>query len=225
MTSPMDLPLFGKVKLTETKKSELLDLWEKVLKLNNIVIKENAKVESISKLGDHFKVNVANGEEFVTKSVLLAIGRRGTPRKLNVPGEDQEKVAYRMLEPEQISDKNILVVGGGDSAIEAALQLSEQNKVVLSYRGENFQRIKPKNSEKIKRAREDNQVDVRFNSNVVVIGKESVTLSLPDEEVLTMDNDLVYIFAGGELPTQFLQKAGVEITTRFGHTLLKHEKK
>jgi thioredoxin reductase/Pyruvate/2-oxoacid:ferredoxin oxidoreductase delta subunit len=225
MTSPMDLPLFGKVKLTETKKSELLDLWEKVLKLNNIVIKENAKVESISKLGEHFKVNVANGEEFVTKSVLLAIGRRGTPRKLNVAGEDQEKVAYRMLEPEQISGKNILVVGGGDSAIEAALSLSEQNKVVLSYRGENFQRIKPKNSEKIKRAREDNQVDVRFNSNVVVIGKESVTLSLPDEEVLTMDNDLVYIFAGGELPTQFLQKAGVEITTRFGHTLLKHEKK
>lgn len=225
MTSPMDLPLFGKVKLTETKKSELLSLWEKVLKQNDITIQENTKVESISKTGEHFKVLVQNGDEYIGKSVLLAIGRRGTPRKLNVPGEQLEKVAYRMLEPENIIDKKVLVVGGGDSAIEAALALANQNKVVLSYRGDSFGRIKIKNSEKIQKAIEDKTIDVKFNTNVVNIGTENISLSLPGGETLIIPNDLVYIFAGGELPTQFLQKAGIEITTRFGHTVLKHDKK
>jgi len=221
----MDLPLFGKVKLIETKKSELLGLWHKVLTANNLSIKENSKVESISKTGEYFRVLVQGGEEYIAKSVLLAIGRRGSPRKLNVAGEQLEKVAYRLLEPENIIDKNILVVGGGDSAIEAALALADHNKVVLSYRGEAFQRIKPKNSEKINKASADDLIDVRLNSNVMVIGQESITLSLPDNEVITINNDLVYIFAGGELPTQFLQKAGIAITTRFGHAILKHEKK
>lgn len=224
MTSPMDLPLFGKVKLTETKKSELLGLWQKVLGANNITIKEHSRVESISKEGDYFKVLVQTGEAYSSKSVLLAIGRRGTPRKLNVPGEGLEKVAYRLLEPELIEGKNVIVAGGGDSAIEAALSLAEQNNVVLTYRGEAFQRIKVKNSEKINKAIADQKIDVRFNSNILKIEEETVTLILPEDKTETLANDLVYIFAGGELPTQFLQKAGIMITTRFGHTLLKHNK-
>ncbi len=225
MTSPMDLPLFGKVKLTETKKSELLGLWVRVLAANNLVIKENTKVEAITKSGEYFKVLVQNGEEYIAKSVLLAIGRRGSPRKLNVPGEQLEKVAYRLLEPENIEGKNILIVGGGDSAIESALALADHNKVLLSYRGEAFQRIKPKNNEKINKAIADGLIDVRFNTNVVKIDEENIILASPDNEEAKIKNDLVYIFAGGELPTQFLQKAGIGITTRFGHTLLKHERK
>jgi thioredoxin reductase/Pyruvate/2-oxoacid:ferredoxin oxidoreductase delta subunit len=225
MTSPMDLPLFGKVKLTETKKSELLSLWEKVLNTNNLKIKENAKVEAISKSGDGFKVRLQSGEELISKAILLAIGRRGTPRKLNVPGEEKEKVAYRLLEPENISGQNILVVGGGDSAIEAALSLADANKVILSYRGDAFQRIKPKNGERIQQAVAESKVEINFNSNVLNIGDENVTLAVGSDQTRTIQNDLVYIFAGGELPTQFLQKAGIEITTRFGHAMLKHEKK
>ncbi|HJW29821.1 MAG TPA: NAD(P)-binding domain-containing protein, partial [Saprospiraceae bacterium] len=200
MTAPMDLPLFGKVKLTETKKTELLDLWKKVLSSNNITIKENAKVEGIAKSGDQFKVTLQNGEELVSKSVLLAIGRRGTPRKLNVPGEELEKVAYRLLEPEYITNQTILVVGGGDSAIEAALSLKEHNKVTLSYRSEAFQRIKPKNNDKIQKAIQDGSIDVKFNSNVISIEKNKVVLALHSGERATLPNDLVYIFAGGELP-------------------------
>jgi len=225
MTSPMDLPLFGKIKLTETKKTELLSLWEKALSTHHIKIKENAKVEAISKSGDNFKVQLQNGEELIGKAVLLAIGRRGTPRKLNVPGENREKVAYRLLEPEQISGKNILVVGGGDSAIESALLLADNNNVILSYRGEAFQRIKAKNSERLQQAVAEGKVDVKFNSNVLSIEEESISISTPEEQTVILKNDLVYIFAGGELPTQFLQKAGIEITTRFGHTMLKHNKK
>lgn len=225
MTSPMDLPLHGKVKLTETKKSELLDLWEKVLNANNISIKENCKVEAITKEGENFKIRLSNGTDYLGRTVLLAIGRRGSPRKLNVPGENFEKVAYRLLEPENIEGKNILVVGGGDSAIESALALALQNNVLLSYRGETFQRIKPKNSVKIKEAIDSGLVDVRFGSNVKDIGEHTVRLLLSDGNVEVLENDLVYIFAGGELPTQFLQKAGVSITTRFGHPVLKHAKR
>lgn len=225
MTSPMDLPLHGKVKFTETNKSQLLRLWEEVLGKHQIKIRENSKVEAILQADGFFKVRNIHGEEFPTKTVLLAIGRRGSPRKLNVPGEDTEKVAYRLLEPENITDKNVLVVGGGDSAIEAALSLIEENKVILSYRGEAFGRIKPKNSEKIKQAIADNLVQVYFNSNVQEIRKEDVILSTQAQGDLTLKNDLVYIFAGGELPTEFLQKAGIEITKRFGYTLLKHEKR
>ncbi len=124
MTSPMDLPLYGKVKLTDTTKDELLELWNKVISEHDLKITENTKVESIVPLEDStFKVRTASGSEYITQNVVLAIGRRGTPRKLNIPGEDLQKVAYRLIEPERKSQQNILVVGGGDSAIESALLL------------------------------------------------------------------------------------------------------
>ena len=134
-----------------------------------------------------------------------------------------EKVAYRLLEPEQILNENIVVVGGGDSAVEAAMLLAEQNNVTLSYRKEAFQRIKPKNSERIKEAMSQGKVDVQFNSNLEIIEKDEVTISLGNEAVKnSLRNDRVYIFAGGELPTQFLNKIGIQITKKFGEALLKH---
>ena len=221
MTAPMQLPLHGKVKLYDTSKSELLDLWKKVLSENNISIKENTKVDKITYESNCFKLSTNGGDQFLSKNILLAIGRRGSPRKLGIPGEISESVAYRLLEPENINDKNIVVVGGGDSAIEAALSLAEQNKVILSYRGEGFNRIKPKNREKLNYATDKNLLGVKFKSNLTSIGKKLVKMSIGEEEI-DINNDLVYIFAGGELPTQFLQKAGVEISKRFGHTLKKH---
>ena len=223
MTAPMDLPLYGKIKLYDTTKQELIDLWEKALTQNNISIQEKTKVEEIVPENGHFKVKTLRGKEYKTKYVLLAIGRRGSPRKLNIPGEMTEKVAYKLLEPERISDKKIVVVGGGDSAVEAALSLSQQNNVVLSYRKDKFSRIKPKNREKILKAIEGGGVDVRYNTNLVEIQKDKTILSTQNQgERLSLENDLVYIFAGGELPTQFLQKAGVKITKRFGYTMKKY---
>jgi len=221
MTSPMHLPLYGKVHLHNTSKSELLELWRKVLSENNISIKEKTKVDMISYKNDHFKLKTNTNEEFKAKKILLAIGRRGSPRKLNISGEDTEKVAYRLLEPENIQNKKIVVVGGGDSAIEAALSLAEQNKVILSYRSESFNRIKPKNREKMNKAAEKGMLKIKYKSNLIAVEKEHVTLAIENEK-LNIKNDLVYIFAGGELPTQFLQKAGVMITKRFGYTLKKH---
>jgi len=223
MTSPMDLPLYGKIKLFETSKSELLDLWNSVFKKNNIVIQENSKVDSIVHEESIFRVTTLKGEVYTSAFVLLSIGRRGTPRKLNVPGEMSEKVAYRLLEPEIITGKEILVVGGGDSAIESALLLTEENHVILSYRNEVINRIKPLNKIALDKAVSEGKIEVKLSSDLLSIEDNHIILSVGKEgEKMTIKNDLVYIFAGGELPTQFLEKTGIRIEKKFGETVMKH---
>ena len=223
MTSPMDLPLYGKIKLFETTKTELLDLWETVLTKNHITINENSKVEAVDAINGIFNVKVENGTVYNGASVLLAIGRRGTPRKLNVPGELKEKVAYRLLEPEDVLNKDVLVVGGGDSPVESALLLADANRVTLSYRGAFFNRIKPDNNIALTNAVSEGKVDIKYNSKVVSIEDNIITLSTEGaSKTEHLKNDLIYIFAGGELPSQFLGKAGIKITTKFGETVMKH---
>lgn len=223
MTAPMELPLYGKVKLHDTSKEELLKLWKKVISEHDLEILENTKVEGITPIEKGiFKIRTNTGQEYLCHQVLLSIGRRGTPRKLGIPGEGSQKVAYRLLEPERIEGKKIVVVGGGDSAIESALLLMDANQVTLSYRKDQFSRLKPKNREKIDRAMAQGSLDVRFNSNLVSIQERSILINIGQEGEVEIQNDLVYIFAGGELPTSFLQNAGVKITKRFGHVVKKH---
>ncbi|HMN48156.1 MAG TPA: NAD(P)-binding domain-containing protein [Ignavibacteriaceae bacterium] len=223
MTSPMDLPLWGKIKLIETSKAELLDLWKAVLEKNNITINEQEKVEEIIKQEDHFIVKTNKGH-YTSGGILLAIGRRGSPRKLGVPGEERENVYYRLIEPELIHDKDILVVGGGDSAIESAVLLAdENNRVTLSYRGETFSRVKPKNLERINNYIKKKKVKVLFDSNVKEIFSNYVIINFNNRtEEIRLKNDLTYIFAGGILPTKFLEGIGIKITKKFGDAILKH---
>jgi thioredoxin reductase/Pyruvate/2-oxoacid:ferredoxin oxidoreductase delta subunit len=223
MTSPMDLPLHGKVKLFETNKTTLLKLWTSVLSKNEIEILEYKKAEKIIRQNGGFIVNTADGSQYTTQRVLLTIGRRGSPRKLNIPGEELPKVFYRLLEPEFIHHKKIVVIGGGDSAVESALLLAEQNEVTLSYRKDTFSRLKLKNNQKIKEAMASGKLEVLFNSNLMAIEENRVTIKTDGEEQpIQLVNDLVYIFAGGELPTEFLKNAGIEITRKFGEAILKH---
>jgi len=224
MTSPMTLPLYGKVKFIETTKTELLNLWNTVLAKNKITILENTKVEAIISGNECFWLETSIGKSYSTRTVLLAIGRRGTPRKLNIPGEDTEKVSYQLTDDQEISGKNVLIVGGGDSAIEAALSLAALNKVSISYRGEKFSRLKVKNIERINEAIKNKLIEVLYNTNVVLIEKGSIQFKkLDTDETKNMANDLVYVFAGGELPTKFLQKTGINIKTMRGETVLKHK--
>lgn len=223
MTSPMDLPGHGKVKLFQTSKTELLTLWNSVIESNEIVIRENQKVELIEKTDSDFKITTLRGDEFHTNRILLAIGRRGSPRKLNVEGEHLEKVYYKLLEPERYQNKHILIVGGGDSAIESALLLAEENQVTLTYRSEKFNRLKPLNNQKINQADADKKINILFSSNVLKIEENKVFLQLSDQSEMVLENDFVFIFAGGELPTHFLEKSGIQISKRFNYTMKSHK--
>ncbi len=222
MTSPVELPLYGRLKFRETSKTELLAIWLDVIEKHKINLREKCKVESIQKESDYFMINTNQGYTISSKSVLLAIGRRGTPRKLNVPGEDLEKVAYRLLEPENLSGKDVLIVGGGDSAIESAMLLAERNQVSISYRNEKFNRIKPKNAEKIMQQIENGSIQVLFNTQVSQILDLSVLINNAKGEITEIPNDLIYIFAGGELPTEFLKNSGVQMTTKKGEVFISH---
>lgn len=223
MTSPLVLPIYGKVNFKETSKDELLNLWNKILSDNNIQINENEKVVAVEKKDKIFLITTTKGN-YTSEAIVICIGRRGSPRKLGVKGEDKPKVYYKLLDPELIHNQNILVVGGGDSAIESALLLAEENNdVTISYRSESFSRLKEKNLQRINEAVDKNQIKVILNSTVYEIKDDSVILALTNsKETIEIQNDLVYVFAGGELPTEFLKKMGIVITKKFGDAILKH---
>ena len=223
MTSPLDLPLYGKVKFTETNKQELINLWNEVLSKNNISINTEEKITGVQKVENYFEVT-SSKKTYTTQKILLAIGRRGSPRKLGVPGENSEKVAYRLLEPELIKNSNVLVVGGGDSAVESAMLLAdegENNKVYLSYRNDSFKRIKPRNSERLSEFEKLKKIEILYSTNVKQINEESVIISGADGE-FELPIDQIYVFAGGELPNKFLENIGITITKKFGEAVLKH---
>ncbi len=210
MTSPVDLPLWGKVKLTEASKETLLDLWQQVLAKTQLTVNTNEKVLDISDAGGHFVVKTPLGE-YRAQHVVLALGRRGTPRKLGVPGEGLGKVTYRLIDAETYKDCDVLIVGGGDSAVEAAvgLALHGTNRVTLSYRKSEFTRLKERNARRLDEFRKRSAINVLLNSNVKEIGEKEVRIETA-EGVRALPNDYVFVFAGGEMPFEFLKKAGIK---------------
>lgn len=219
MTHPLKIPGIGKIHKHEIEKEELIDLWYKIFKdqeLNHYV-KTQQNVNTVQRKGYGFNV-ITSDDVFKTKKVILAIGRRGTPRKLNIPGEDLANVAYHLREPEPYENEKIMVVGGGDSAIEAALALSSQegNQVRISYRSDKFRRLKPANHQRLTEAVEMDKISLYLNSNVIENTNESVQLKFDDGRMETLENDSLFIFAGGIIPTKFLEEIGIKIDTKFG---------
>ncbi len=222
MTHPVNLPLYGSVKLNYTSKEELLELWKEIRSTFDLKIQENTKVNSIAKEGDLFQIQLQNGDALVSQTVLLAIGRRGSPRKLNIPGELSTRVAYRLIEADEINNERIMVVGGGDSAIEAALMLKDHNTVYLSYRKNAFARIKSLNEEKIQSAIHNKELQMLFNSELKRIDDAKIEIEIEGELNSIENIDRIYIFAGGELPTEFLKNAGIELELAKNKILKSH---
>jgi len=216
MTAPAKLPIVGKMHFKETTKEALMEFWQDVVEKAGLQIKDRQRVESIRSEEKSFFVKTADSE-YHSRAILLAIGRRGTPRKLGVPGEEQSKVVYRLIDPEQYRNQHVLVVGGGDSALEAAVSISEEagTTVTISYRSEAFSRAKEKNRNKVAEAQKSGRLNVLLQSTVKQVDENKVVINLPDDEVC-IDNDAVLVCAGGILPTAFLKDIGIVVDTKFG---------
>ena len=216
MTAPVVLDIIGSVKFGEVQKEKLLEFWNGVVEKTGLQIGFRERMEAIEKSGDNFVVTTNKGK-YTTKSVLLTMGRRGTPRKLDVPGEETHKVVYRLIDPEQYKGHAVLVVGGGDSALEAAIAISEQpdTEVILSYRSAAFSRVKQKNRTMLEAGEKAGRIKVMLNSGVKEILEKEVIIEA-DGQRQTFRNDAVIVCAGGLLPTPLLQKIGIEFETKFG---------
>ena len=215
MTSPVEFPMYGKFKKTELSKEALLAFWDVVLNRADFNVRTGEKVEDIQKGADGVLTVVTTNNQYRARAVVLALGRTGTPRKLGVKGEELPKVMYRLIEADHYINKQILVVGGGDSAVEAAMGLAFQvgNKVTLSYRQGAFGRIKERNAKRIEDSIRKGKVNVLFNSTPVEFTENSVVVDVSGTRQ-EIPNDFVWIFAGGTPPNDFLKKIGVAFGIR-----------
>jgi thioredoxin reductase (NADPH) len=215
MTSPVEFPLKGNLRKMQLSKESLLEFCGRLCDRADFNVHLNEPVASITRDEDGIFTVATDRSRYRAAAVVLAMGRSGTPRKLGVPGEDLPKVMYRLIEADHYINRKILVVGGGDSAVEAAMGLAMQkgNEVVLSYRKSAFSRIKERNTERLQKLVASGKLKVRFNSMPVEIRENSVLMEV-EGTVEELPNDYVWVFAGGEAPNEFLKKIGVEFGAR-----------
>ena len=216
LTGPLELPIVGRLKRTEYRKEELIALWEEIIAQHQLKIRSGMKLNEVARHGDVLVAQTSGGV-IRARRILLALGKRGTPRKLGVPGEQLDKVFYQIADTATYQQQHLLVVGGGDSAIEAATGLANQrgNVVTLSYRRPNFFRLKARNEKRIEEYVAKGKLRVIHESTVESIDDERVVLSVTENGVtrqVPLRNDHVFVFAGGEPPYELLQQMGV----RFG---------
>jgi thioredoxin reductase/ferredoxin len=216
MTQPVDLPIAGKMHFKETSKEDLLEFWQQIEAKTAIEIHYQELVASIKPLQSGFEMKTSR-DSYTTDKVLLAIGRRGTPRKLGVPGEDHPKVVYQLIDPQQYADRKVLVVGGGDSALEAALSIVDAGgvDVSLSYRSDSFSRAKAKNRERIDEYAASSRIRLYLSSTVTSITPREVVLEQQGESIC-VENEAIIVNAGGILPTGFLKDIGISVDTKYG---------
>jgi thioredoxin reductase/NAD-dependent dihydropyrimidine dehydrogenase PreA subunit len=216
MTAPVKIPGVGRIAAREIRKEDLIEVWTRVAKEADLQLRGGRTVRAVRREGSGFVVET-DAEPYRARRVILAIGRRGIPRKLGVPGEELPNVQYSLAEPESFQGDRILVVGGGDSAVEAAVALAEQprNTVRISYRKDSFSRIKPDNRERVEAAVAAGRLEVLWSTRVTRVESERIWLTDGAAEQ-PLDNDQLFVFAGGELPTGFLKECGVQVDTKFG---------
>jgi thioredoxin reductase len=214
LAEPVSIPLYGDLWVADSSKETLLQVWETIVANTGLQVRTEHKVESVQRDGAAFRLTTPNAE-FLARRVILAIGRRGTPRRLSVPGEDLDKVLYDIVEMEVFAGQRLLVVGGGDSAVESALGLANQKgtEVTLSYRGDALNRIKDRNRSKIESAIAAGRVRPIYQSIVREIRNDVVVLDV-DGESSILPNDFVVVRVGGDAPYAFLERLGVRIVQK-----------
>jgi len=213
LTQPVRLPPWGVLSATSYQKEDLLAFFEQLVREADLCVRFGEAVEKLEARDAHYVLETGEAT-YRARHVLLALGRRGHPRKLGVPGEEQAKVVYRLIDADSYRDAKVLVVGGGDSAVEAAIALARDgsNEVTLSYRRERLVRVKRKNQEALDDLLARGRLRTLFSSEVEAIGSGVVSVSVLGGEVVDLPNDFVFVLIGGEPPFELLRRLGV----RFG---------
>jgi thioredoxin reductase/ferredoxin len=214
LAEPVHIPLYGDLWVADASKETLLQVWETIVANTKLPLTAAYKVENVVREDGHFLVQ-GSGPPVRARRVVLAMGRRGTPRRLNVPGEELEKVFYDIVEMEAFQGRAVLVVGGGDSAVESVLGLSNQpdTRVMLSYRGRDFSRVKERNRTKLAAAVEGGRLSLLLGSEVREIRARDAVVQV-GAETRTLTNDNVIIRIGGEPPGEFLERIGVRMVRK-----------
>lgn len=209
-TQPIEIPLYGSLEAGEHSKEDLLELFEDLRHTHQLKVVFEQRVTGLQQIDGGLRVLTENGA-FEARFVVLALGRRGTPRKLGIPGESLPKVMYQVRDAALYTHQRILVVGGGDSAVEAALGLAAQpgNEVRLSYRRRSFARIKRKNQERLEKAIRKGELEAVLGSSLTAIEDTRVRLEV-DGQVSVFENDAVFILAGGLAPFAMLKEMGIQ---------------
>jgi thioredoxin reductase (NADPH) len=217
ITQPFEIPGYGHIAAGEIQKEDLLELWQDVIRTTGIEIRVRERVTAVEAENDGFAIETERGR-YSAAYLVLAIGRRGSPRKLSVPGEELPHVTYSLGDPSELRGKTILVVGGGNSALEAAIALTDPllgNSVTLSYRSAAFGRATIANRQRIEDLAHDDRLTILTGSEVTNIEPDRARIR-QDGTATTIPAERVYIMIGGKLPTELMQRLGVSVDVKFG---------
>jgi thioredoxin reductase/ferredoxin len=215
MAEPYDTANLSLLPVFDSSKEQLIPIWQELLERVQVAVRLGESVETVQQQRDGtFEVR-STVATYRAQRVVLSIGTRGKPRTLQVPGENLPKVFSLLEDPDEWRGRNVLVVGGGDSACEAALALADAGaKVIISYRGKGFQRAAPKNKQAMEQYAHEGRIKAKLGSQVLAFEPDSVTIALGDGTQKRYPNDGAFVLIGADPPVAWLEKMGIRFIER-----------
>lgn len=217
MTAPMHLPLHGPVKFRHVAKEELVELFQTVRERHQPAIEFGVRIDGMTPVPQQGFAVTGGGKTWLARRVLLCLGRRGTPLRLGVPGEDSAHVVYNLVDADVYRGRTVAVVGGGDSALEAAIAVAEAGATAVHviHRRDGFDRAKAANRERLQALVDAGRITVHYKAAIERIGAHGLVLAGGARLEVTD----VIVSVGGTLPTALLKAAGVRTQTHFGRPI------
>ncbi len=207
---PETVPAEGKLWLEGASKEDLLARWRQAVESALLDVRTGEGLAGLKKIKGEFEVTTTKAIYHSTR-VVLATGQRGNARELHVPGEDRDTVFHRLYSPKHYAGEDILVVGGGNSAVEAAVALAGQNRVILSYRGPEFTRVFKDNRRKLRAATEAGRIRVIFKSQVKRFDNGMCSLEVEGAGATPVKFDHAFVLIGADPPAEFLRSLGLRL--------------